>query len=220
MLERNIHTYSIKEQLKLHKASAVVLGCGGGGCSMIEVLARTGVGNIAIVDFDVFEDSNLNRQLGATKNTIGQYKVDVINERIKSINPSCHVTIYKDRINPQNYIDILSDKDIIFDAVDKAENKRALCSYVKNLGLMYTTGGLSGYRFWCATLKDREVNDIFGYGEIHEKPCYPCASSVMMQAALEAQQGINCFLNRPNAPIDKIINFNMETLSISVEEIE
>lgn len=188
---------------------------------MAEVLSRTGVGNITLVDFDVFEESNINRQLGATQATIGQYKVDVIGERIKTINPRCVVTTYKNKINNDNYEKILSDKDIILDAVDGIKNKRNICNYVKKLGLTYTTGGLGGYSFWCATLKNREANDIFGYDyNAKEMLCYPCSSSVMMQAALEAQRGIDFYLGRHNEIIDKIINMNMATLAISIEDIE
>lgn len=220
MLERNIHTYTITEQLNLHKAKAVILGCGGGGCSISEVLARTGVGNITIVDFDTFEDSNLNRQLGATIETMGKYKVDVIGDRIKTINPRCTVTAYKCKIDETNYKEILKDKDIILDAVDGVRNKLNLCNYVKDIGKVYTTGGLGGYHFWCATLKEKHISDILGTDE-NAPGIYPCASSVFAQAAIEAQQGINYYLNRNiDKFIDKIIDCNMLGLTMNLSEID
>lgn len=219
MLERNIHTYTIREQLMLHKARAIILGCGGGGCSMAEILARTGVGNITLVDFDKFEESNINRQLGATKETIGQYKVDVIKQRIESINPRCSVRSYACRIDDSNYKEILVDKDIILDAVDGVKNKLNLCNYIKNINGVYTTGGLGGYHLWCATLKDEHVSEILGTNE-NTPSIYPCVSSVFIQAALEAQQGINYYLKRNvDNFIDKIIEFNLLGLKMNMSKI-
>lgn len=217
MLERNIHTYSIKEQLALHKANAVVLGCGGGGCTMAETLCRSGVGNITLVDFDTFEDSNKNRQLGALTSTIGKPKVEVMAARLKDINPDCHVTYVYDRIGKHNYKELLQDKDIILDAVDMYKNKKQVNNFVRYLKLVYTTGGLGGYNFWCATLKDKDIDAILDNDD--SNICYPCASSVIMQGALQAQQGINYYLRRNQNCLDKIINVNIINLAMSVEDI-
>lgn len=220
MLERNVDTYTIREQLALHKAKAIVLGCGGGGCIMAETLCRSGVGDITIVDFDTFEDSNKNRQLGALTSTMGKSKVDVIAERLKDINPRCKVTPIKDRIGEHNYKELLKDKDIILDAVDKARNKFMVSDFVKELGLTYTTGGLGSYHFWCATLKDKSIRNIIKEDREGEPTNYPCASEVFIQGALQAQQGMNHYLGRKQNCLDKIIRMNIMTLSMSVEEIE
>ena len=220
MLERNIDAYTIKEQLALHKAKAIVLGCGGGGCIMSETLCRTGVGNITIVDFDVFEDSNKNRQLGALDSTIGKPKVDVIAARLKDINPCCNITVIQDKIGIHNYKELLKDKDIILDAVDKACNKYMVGDFIKELGLTYTTGGLGTYHFWCATLKNESVKNIISEDNDEEPTNYPCASSVFIQGALQAQQAINSYLEREQKCLDKVIKTNILTLAMSVEEIQ
>ena len=79
---------------RLAKKTVMVVGCGGGGSFCVEALARTGVGNLILIDADVFELSNLNRQLPATLETLGKYKVDVLKERIQTINPECCVKTY------------------------------------------------------------------------------------------------------------------------------
>ena len=79
---------------KLEKQTVMVVGCGGVGSFCVEALARTGVGNLILIDADVFELSNLNRQLPATLETLGKYKVDVLKERIQTINPECCVKTY------------------------------------------------------------------------------------------------------------------------------
>ncbi|MBQ9142059.1 MAG: tRNA threonylcarbamoyladenosine dehydratase [Lachnospiraceae bacterium] len=80
---------------KLAKARVAVFGVGGVGGYVVEALVRAGVGAIAIVDNDTVCESNLNRQIIATRSALGQYKVDVMEARIKDINPSCQVEKYK-----------------------------------------------------------------------------------------------------------------------------
>lgn len=208
----------MQEQLKLHKAKAIILGVGGGGSCIAEIFARTGIGNITLVDFDTYEDSNKNRQIGALDNTLSQYKVDVMGNRIMFININCTVSVVRDSINDNNYIRLLQDKDIIIDTVDGKDNKLKVGKYVKNLNKIYTTGGLGGYNFWCATLKDCSIEE-FIFPNTDEQIIYPCASGVFAQAALQAQQAINCYLNREQCVIDKIIKVNQQMLCMSVEDI-
>ena len=77
---------------KLNQAHVIVFGVGGVGGYVVEALVRSGIGHITIVDNDVVSLSNLNRQIIATQETIGQKKVDVMKKRILSIHPECDVT--------------------------------------------------------------------------------------------------------------------------------
>ena len=79
---------------KLMNATVMVVGCGAVGSVAIEALARTGVGNLIIVDFDKVESSNINRQLFALDSTIGKPKVDVAKARIADINPNINVQAF------------------------------------------------------------------------------------------------------------------------------
>ena len=208
----------MQEQLKLHKAKAIILGVGGGGSCIAEIFVRTGIGNITLVDFDVYEASNKNRQIGALNSTIGVPKVDAMCKRLLDINSNCHIQIVCDSINKTNYIELLQDKDIIIDTVDGKENKLKVSRYVKNLNKVYTTGGLGGYNFWCATLKDCCIEE-FIFPNTNEQMIYPCASGVFAQAALQSQQAINYYLDREQHTVDKIIKVNQQMLCMSVEDI-
>ena len=75
---------------KLQKANVMIVGCGAVGSFAVEALARAGVGNLIIIDSDVIEESNINRQIFATDTTIGLPKVDVARARIHDINPDIH----------------------------------------------------------------------------------------------------------------------------------
>ena len=141
-----------------------------------------------------------------------------MSKRIIDINPNCNVITIYDSINKNNYIDLLKDKDIIIDSVDGKDNKLLLGKFIKSLNKVYTTGGLGGYNYWCATLKDCSIEEIIRPNTT-EQLIYPCASGVFGQAALQAQQAINFYLNRKQNTIDKIIKVNQNMLCMSVEDI-
>lgn len=109
---------------KLNQAHVIVFGVGGVGGYIVEALVRSGIGHITIVDNDVVSLSNLNRQIIATQETIGQKKVDVMKKRILSIHPECDVTTLDMFYLPEtaNQID-LSQYDYVVDAIDTITSK-------------------------------------------------------------------------------------------------
>ena len=108
---------------KLNKLSVIVFGVGGVGGYVIEALARSNVGNIAIVDNDKVALTNINRQIIATLDTVGLDKVDVMEKRIKSINKACNVTKYKCFYLPNNNDIDLTKYDYVIDAIDTISAK-------------------------------------------------------------------------------------------------
>lgn len=115
---------------KLAKSNVIVFGVGGVGGYVCEMLARTGVGSITMVDFDVVSDSNLNRQIVALNSTIGVEKVIVMKNRIKDINPDCSVTIKIEKLLPENIESFnLRTFDYVVDCIDMVKSKVALIDY-------------------------------------------------------------------------------------------
>lgn len=112
---------------KLNNSKVIVFGVGGVGGYVVEALARSGVGSIDIVDNDTVSITNINRQIIATMDTIGEYKVDVMKKRILSINPLCMVNAYKCFFLPENQDEFdFSNYDYVIDAVDTVSAKIAL----------------------------------------------------------------------------------------------
>lgn len=109
---------------KLKNAKIAVLGAGGVGGYVIEMLARLGVGNITVVDFDVFDHTNLNRQILSLTANIGQKKCEVAAQRIASINPNCVACAVCQKISCDTVGEILCDKyDYVVDAIDDIRAK-------------------------------------------------------------------------------------------------
>ena len=112
---------------KLHSARVIVFGVGGVGGYVVEALARSGVGMLALVDPDKVSLSNLNRQIIALHSTIGRLKVDVMAERIHDINPACEVRKFPMFFLPENADDLdLMQYDYVVDCIDTVKAKLEL----------------------------------------------------------------------------------------------
>ena len=121
---------------KLSDAKVAVFGLGGVGSFVCEGLARSGIGNFVLIDFDKVDESNINRQLIATVDTIGRHKVDVMAERILKINPDANVETYKEFYMADCEIDIIT-KDLSYavDCVDTIMAKIAIICKCDELGV-------------------------------------------------------------------------------------
>jgi tRNA A37 threonylcarbamoyladenosine dehydratase len=115
---------------KLANAKVAVFGLGGVGSFVCEGLARGGIGNFVLVDFDKVDETNINRQLIATVDTVGKYKTDLMRERILQINPDANVEVYREFYTADSEIDVITD-DLSYavDCVDTIMAKIAvICS--------------------------------------------------------------------------------------------
>lgn len=121
---------------KLAASHVAVFGIGGVGSYAVEGLARSGMGKLTLVDHDVVDLSNLNRQIHATHKTIGQPKVEVMRQRILDINPRAQVNIYQRFYLPDQAEDLLNtDYDYIIDAVDTVTAKIDLVVRAQHMGI-------------------------------------------------------------------------------------
>lgn len=128
---------------RLKKSNVIVFGVGGVGGYVCEMLVRTGVQNITIVDFDTVSESNLNRQIIALRSMIGKNKVDVMKERIFDINPDCKVNNINKKLLPENLMDFnLLNYDFVVDCIDSVTSKIALIDYCtkNNINIISSMG--------------------------------------------------------------------------------
>ncbi len=117
---------------KLARSRVAVFGVGGVGGYVVEALARSGVGALDLIDNDKVSITNINRQILATQKTVGKYKVDVAQERIKEINPVCEVLTYKTFYLPENQDEFdFSQYDYVVDAIDTVTGKLTIIENAK-----------------------------------------------------------------------------------------
>lgn len=123
-LEKIIGSDSLK---KLNQKTVLVIGCGGVGGYVIESLTRSGIGTLIIVDYDKIDITNINRQIIALDSTIGKYKVDVFEDRIKDINRSCNVIKINEFITKDNLDNLFNyEIDFFIDACDTVSVKKEI----------------------------------------------------------------------------------------------
>ena len=121
---------------KLKNARVAVFGIGGVGGYAVEALARSGVGAFDLIDDDRVCLTNINRQIIATENTVGKYKVDVAKERILDINPKCEVITHKTFFMPDTKDQFdFSNYDYVVDAIDTVTGKKEIILCAKQAGV-------------------------------------------------------------------------------------
>ncbi|QDL54304.1 tRNA threonylcarbamoyladenosine dehydratase [Rhodoferax aquaticus] len=131
---------------RVRKAHVTVVGIGGVGSWAAEALARSGVGQITLVDLDHVSESNINRQIQALESTIGMAKVDAMASRIASINPHCIVNRIDDFASKENWQSIVPDHvDGVIDACDQVQAKMAMATWaMRNRKLLICVGAAGG----------------------------------------------------------------------------
>ena len=144
---------------KLNHSKVMIFGVGGVGGYVVEALARSGVGSFVLIDNDVVEESNINRQIIATYKTIGQAKVDVMKERILSINPDAKVEAIKKFYLPENSGEFdFSNVDYIIDCVDTVAAKISVVCKAKELNIPVVSAMGAGNKLDPSKL---QVSDIY-----------------------------------------------------------
>lgn len=120
---------------KLHNATVAVFGLGGVGGYVVEALARSGIGGLVLVDHDTISPTNINRQIFATQNTIGQDKAEVAAQRVLAIDPRCKVTAIKKFYGPDTAAEFdFTGYDYVVDAIDTVTGKLALVTAAQAAG--------------------------------------------------------------------------------------
>lgn len=152
----------VKGQLKLKHAHVLIIGAGGLGSPLALYLAAAGVGTIGIVDFDVVDYTNLQRQIIHTTNDVGKPKLDSAKNRIKAINPEINVITYETALTSDNALEILKNYDIVVDGTDNFPTRYLVNDACVILGIPNVYGSI--FRF------EGQVS-VF---DAKKGPCYRC----------------------------------------------
>ncbi|MEW5895945.1 MAG: tRNA threonylcarbamoyladenosine dehydratase [Candidatus Omnitrophota bacterium] len=177
----------------LHHRKVAVIGLGAVGSYAVEALARAGVGNFFLVDCDVIEESNINRQLYALHSTVGQDKVQVARERVLDINPKCRVKV--ERIFMHHYsigAVFAFEPDLIVDAVDSLNAKVSILAEIHRRGVPVISSMGAALRKDPSKIKFGDISHTWG--------C-PLAKSVRKRLRrLGIREGISCVYSTEEVP--------------------
>lgn len=141
---RRLHGVSAYE--KLRAARVAIIGVGGVGSWAVESLARSGVARLILIDLDHIAESNINRQVHALEPTLGQAKVQALQDRISLIHPACEVRSIEEFIDEDNVNALLcaEDVDVVMDCCDQVRAKAALAAWCRQHAKPFVTVGAAG----------------------------------------------------------------------------
>jgi molybdopterin/thiamine biosynthesis adenylyltransferase len=166
---RNRGLISEEEQQILKNTRVAIPGMGGMGGVHAATLARTGIGNFTVADFDEFDVHNINRQYGAMASTVGKLKASVMAEKVKDINPGADVRVFDVAIGADNVDQFLADVDVVVDALDvfAMDARRLIYRRAKELGIpvLFTAPiGFSAAMFFFAP-DGMDCDTFFGFND-------------------------------------------------------
>ena len=151
-------------QKKIHSSKVLVVGCGGLGTPVIDLLSRAGVGEIGIMDHDKVSISNIHRQVMFTSDDVGKYKVSILKKKISKINKNVKVKIYRDKAEDKNLGKILKLYDVIVDGTDNFKAKFLLNKFSLKYKKKLIIGAISKFE-----------GHIFTFDfNLKKSPCLKC----------------------------------------------
>ncbi len=221
---KNQSTISQEECLRLQKAKVVVVGCGGLGGHIIEHLGRLGVGNITAIDDDVFEETNLNRQLLSTEVLIGKAKAEEAVDRMKAVNSEVMAKGMVCRLTPENAKEILGDHHIVMDALDNIESRLALEDACQELGIPLIHGAIGGWYGQVAVIMPGKplLHSIYGEAEdkdLEEELGNPSFTPGVI-AGIQVAECIKVLLNKEETLKGRILTVDLKCLEFDILEID
>ena len=189
--ERMIGALSDAELNTIQSKTVSIAGCGGLGGYLLEYLARLGVGKIRIADGDVFEASNLNRQLLSAPELLGTRKVDAAAERARLINPDVSIEAVPAFLTAENAARLLNGCDLALDALDNAASRHILNDGCDQAGIPWVHGAIQGWIAQAAVSMpgDRLMEKLYPSDGSENKASLPFTPALCaaMQASLCTQ---------------------------------
>ncbi len=197
---RNMNMLSSEENASLSKFKVCVVGCGGLGGYIIEMLARLGIGHLTVVDGDVFDETNLNRQFLSDMDSIGKPKALVARDRINKINPLVKVEAINGMLTEENCSEILKGHDVIVDALDSINTRLVVQRYSEELNIPLVHGAIAGWFGQVTTIfpGDRTLDILYKVKDnkgLEEELGNPSFTPALI-ASIEVSEVLKILINR------------------------
>jgi molybdopterin/thiamine biosynthesis adenylyltransferase len=220
--QRNQQMISTAQQLRLLRSTVAVVGAGGLGGYILEELARLGVGQIVVIDDDVFEEHNLNRQILSSPARLGRVKVEVAAERLAEINPVVKVRAVRARLDQGNGVACLTGADCVVDAVDNVASRLEMEELCEGLQLPLVHGAIAGWYGHVATIfpGERSLAKLYRHwsgGKGIEAQLGNPSFTPAVVASFEVAEVCKILLGQGRLLRNRQLNINL--LDMEVEEI-
>lgn len=213
---RNQQVLTTIDQLKLCQSCIAVVGAGGLGGYVADILARLGIGALILIDPDIFTESNLNRQRFAVKETLYMPKVNAAAQLIASINPAVEVFGHREKLSPENGAELLEGAAAAVDALDNIPDRLVLQALCEKAGIPMVHGAIAGFEGQVFTV----MPGSSGLKNLYEdgQAAAPAPESVlgvpaitpMMIGGLQVMEVIKILLNRGTPFADTMVYVDLE----------
>lgn len=220
---RNHSSLNSSEQILLLQSHVTIVGQGGLGGAVTEILARIGVGCLTLVDGDVFEDSNLNRQLLSDVAHLGQPKAEVAKQRVAGINPAVEATAVTSFLTQKNGREILGESNIAVDCLDSIPSRFVLEEACQRRGIPLVSAAIGGSSGQATVIFPRDVGLRRIYGDPDkaapkgiETRLGTLPYTAIFMAALECAEVVTVLCKKTSTLRDKILIANIEDKSMEV----
>jgi molybdopterin-synthase adenylyltransferase len=220
--QRNFGTIGWEGQIKLLESTAAVIGAGGLGGYIVEALARMGIGSLTIVDGDVFEAHNLNRQILCTEDVIGAGKAACAAARVQEVNSAVQTRAVTAWASAENLPEILQGANVVVDALDSLPVRFVLQDAAAALGIPMVHGAIAGYVAQVMTIMpgDRGLKDIYGEGELPQKGIEVFlgnpAATPMLCAACQTQEVIKLLTGTGELLRNRLLMIDSECWDVQI----
>ena len=216
---RNREAISLKEQLQLARSHVAVVGAGGLGGQVILLLARVGVGNLTVIDYDRFDETNLNRQALCTMDMLGRFKSEAAVAVIGNINPGVNILSRSQRVDTDNAEEIFAGSHLVVDALDNVGDRFVIEKAARNLGIPLVHGALAGFEGQLMTIYPGDPGLQALYGKEHsERDKTKSAEAIFgvpaltaaFIATLQAMEVLKIILNRKEVFQNTMLHADLE----------
>ena len=204
-----INPLSIDERDRIKNSRVCIVGCGGIGGYAAEFLIRLGVKNLTVVDGDRFDESNLNRQILCTKDSIGKCKATAVKERALSIAPEVCVKDINEFITEDNVRSVIAESELVIDALDNFESRKLLYTACSELGIPMLFGAIGAWQVGLLTSGCGFFDDIPAAPEAHGENVLPFVPA--MCAAVQVSEAVKLLSGSGSALEGKIMSIDLFT---------